>query len=346
MYIDDKLSDIGYSAFRGCEGLKDKNDFVIINKILFDYCGSNETIRIPNGVTRIAGEALTENFYIVSVTIPDSVTEIGENAFSFSGKLTTVKIPDSVTSIGDWAFQECSSLNTITIPDSVTSIGDNAFFSYCTPMHITIKGKKGSYAQTYAKQKDIPFKVVTLPIANKSSLSADSIVLGKTVTVHCAAKEGTAPYTYAVYYRKAGTDKWSAAQGYNTNATVSIKPAAAADYEIRVIAKDAKGNISRKDMTLTVKKPFTNTSKLNFDTIKLGEKVKIRCFAENGEAPYIFSVQYKKTTTDKWSNVAVNSTNNIFVIKPGTAASYDIRVTAKSADGQVAKKTLTLKVTK
>lgn len=161
-------------------------------------------------------------------------------------------------------------------------------------MHITIKGQKGSYAQTYAKQKDIPFKVVTLPIANKSSLSADSIVLGKTVTVHCAAKEGTAPYTYAVYYRKAGTDKWSAAQGYNTNATVSIKPAAAADYEIRVIAKDAKGNISRKDMTLTVKKPFTNTSKLNFDTIKLGEKVKIRCFAENGEAPYIFSVQYKK----------------------------------------------------
>ena len=110
--------------------------------------------------------------------------------------------------------------------------------------------------------------------------------------------------------------------------------------------KDANGKIVRKDMTLTVKKPLTNTSKLNYDTIKLGEKVKVRCFAENGETPYTFSVQYKKASSEKWVNAAINSTNNIFMLKPASAAVYDIRVTAKSKDGQVSKKNLSLTVTK
>ena len=281
---------------------------------------------------------------LTSVTIPDSVTSIGYEAFYECESLTSVTIPDSVTSIGDEAFRYCTSLTSVTIPDSVTSIGDRAF--YWCPTKLTIKGKAGSYAETYAKDNNIPFKAVTFPLTNKSALSADSVVLGKSITVNCAAKEGTAPYTYAVYYRKAGTTKWTTAQGYKTNATVKITPKAAVNYEIRVAVKDATGKIARKDMTLVVKKPFTNTSKLNVDTIKLGEKVKVRCFAENGEAPYTFSVQYKKSTSEKWTNVAINSTNNIFVLKPASATTYDIRVTAKSPDGQASKKTLTLTVTK
>ena len=181
---------------------------------------------------------------------------------------------------------------------------------------------------------------------NKSSLSADSVILGKSITVNCAAKEGTAPYTYAVYYRKAGTEKWTAAQGYKENAQVKITPKAAADYEIRVFVKDASGKTARKNFTLAVKKPFANTSKLNLDTIKLGEKVKVRCFAQNGEQPYKFSVMYKKSTAQKWVVLASNSTNNIFVMKPGAAVKYDVLVTAKSPDGQTAKKTLTFTVTK
>lgn len=118
------------------------------------------------------------------------------------------------------------------------------------------------------------------------------------------------------------------------------------NYDIRVAVKDAAGKIVRKDMALTVKKPFTNTSKLNLDTIKLGEKIKVHCFAKNGETPYTFSVQYKKSTSEKWVNVAINSTNNIFVIKPASATAYDVRVTAKSPDGQVSKKILSFTVTK
>ena len=318
--IPDSVTIIGGMAFSGCKGLADKNGFVVVRNILYNYYGNDSEI-----------------------TIPDSVTSIGDWAFSDCTRLTSVTIPNGVTSIGDWAFYNCTSLTSVTIPDSVTSIGDWAFGG-CE--NVTIKGKAGSYAETYAKSEGIPFVAVAFPLSNTSKLSADSVILGKSITVNCAAKEGTAPYTYAVYYRKAGTTKWSTVQAYKTNSIVTITPKAAVAYEVRVAVKDASGKIARKDMTLAVKKPFTNTSKLNADTIKLDEKVKVRCFAENGEKPYTFSVQYKKSSSTKWTNVAVNSTNNIFVLKPGAATNYDIRVTAKSPDGQVSKKTLTLTVTK
>ena len=286
----------------------------------------------------------TETDVVIPSTIDGKrVTRIGDEAFSACTSLTSVTIPDSVTSIGDSAFYRCTNLTSVTIPDSVTSIGWGAFYG-CESL--TIRGKSGSYAETYAKDENIPFKAITFPVTNKSSLSADSVILGKSITVNCAAKEGTAPYTYAVYYRKAGTEKWTAAQGYKENAQVKITPKAAADYEIRVFVKDASGKTARKDFTLAVKKPFANTSKLNLDTIKLGEKVKVRCFAQNGEQPYKFSVMYKKSTAQKWVVLASNSTNNIFVMKPGAAVKYDVLVTAKSPDGQTAKKTLTFTVTK
>ena len=345
--IPKNLTDIGDSAFRKCELLADKKGFVVINKILFDYAGSSKNVNIPYGITRIAGYALSEKDFMLSVNIPDSVTTIEEQAFGFCWRLTSATIPDSVTSIGEKAFLCCTSLKSLIVPESVTSIGSEAFYGYPTPMETVLMGKKGSYVQKYAQSYDIKFKAITsFPTANKAVLSSDSIVLGNTVTVNCAAKEGTAPYTYAVYYRKEGTSKWTTLQGYKSNSTVTFKPGAAVNYEVRVAVKDASGNIVRKDMPLSVKKPLANTSRLNLSAIKLGEKVKVRCFAENGETPYTFSVQYKKSGTTKWTNLAVNSTNNIFVLKPAAATSYDIRVTAKSSDGQVSKKTLTLTVTK
>ena len=298
---------------------------------------------VDTAVTVSAAETTADGNFAYEVNEDGGVTII-----RYTGSDTEVVIPSTingkkVTSLGNYAFSYCTSLTSVTIANGVTSIGTAAFYG-CE--NVTIKGKSGSYAETYAESEKIPFVAVTFPLSNTSKLSADSVILGKSITVNCAAKEGTAPYTYAVYYRKAGTTKWSTVQGYKANSIVTITPKAAVAYEVRVAVKDASGKIARKDMTLVVKKPFTNTSKLSADTIKPGEKVKVRCFAENGEKPYTFSVQYKKSSSTKWTNVAVNSTNNIFVLKPGAATNYDILVTAESPDGQVSKKTLTLTVTK
>lgn len=55
------------------------------------------------------------------------------------------------------AFAWCERLTIITIPESVTSIGYEAF-GRCKSL--TIKGKKGSYAETYAKYNRITFHAI------------------------------------------------------------------------------------------------------------------------------------------------------------------------------------------
>ena len=67
---------------------------------------------------------------------------------------TTLIIHDGTTSVRDTAFEGCTGLTSIVIPDSVIEIGNSAFFG-CTGL--TIYGVKGSYAETYAKENNIPF---------------------------------------------------------------------------------------------------------------------------------------------------------------------------------------------
>ncbi|MGN1064073.1 MAG: hypothetical protein ACI4QC_01565, partial [Thermoguttaceae bacterium] len=53
------------------------------------------------------------------------------------------------------AFFHSLSLKSVVIPDSVTDIGLVAF-----EPPTTIRGKKGSYAESYAEEEELPFRVV------------------------------------------------------------------------------------------------------------------------------------------------------------------------------------------
>ena len=90
-----------------------------------------------------------------SFSVPSSVKAIGEAAFVYCQHLQKITLPDSVKSIDGDAFSGCSELLEITVPPSVTRIKDSAF-SQCD--HLTVCGKSGSYAEKYAKKKNIPFK--------------------------------------------------------------------------------------------------------------------------------------------------------------------------------------------
>ena len=112
-----------------------------------------------------------------------------------------------------------------------------------------------------------------MPLTNNSTLSAEKVSKGSSVTVNCSATGGIYPYTYAVYFRRSGAEKWTVAQSTGTNTSVKITPKTAGDYEIKIKVKDAAGN------TL-------NTSVLSSDNIALGSKVKIRGFAQGGTGDY------------------------------------------------------------
>jgi hypothetical protein len=176
--IPDTVLEIGERAFTGCKGLADKDGFVILGGILFNYYGKNADVVIPEGVRRIEKDAFYDNKHMVTVCLPQSLEEIDDRAFYGCRLLERLRVPGSVRRIGEYAFSwceklkeaelargvavidtgafgECSALVTLRIPESVQRIGMWAF-NNCDIM--TIHAPSGSYGATYATDRGVPFK--------------------------------------------------------------------------------------------------------------------------------------------------------------------------------------------
>ena len=69
-------------------------------------------------------------------------------------KITEIEVPEGITVIGREAFRFCGALTVITLPKSIGSIGSDAF-EFCE--NLTVYVSAGSYAETYAKEHNIPF---------------------------------------------------------------------------------------------------------------------------------------------------------------------------------------------
>lgn len=171
--IPDSVSQIGERVFSACYRLTGisvsagNEIYSSVNGVLFNkdqttlICspeGKSGAYNIPYGVIAIAPWAFEYNSGLTSVAIPYSVTSVGDNAFSNCTGLTRVIIPNSIKNIGVDAFISCDNLMDIFIPDSVNHIGTNAF-EQC--YNTTITGCAGSYAETYAHEKEIPFRIIS-----------------------------------------------------------------------------------------------------------------------------------------------------------------------------------------
>ena len=89
-------------------------------------------------------------------------------------------------------------------------------------------------------------------LSNISEMSAEEIKFGESVTTYNKAVGGTAPYAYAVYYKKAGTTKWTTVQNFKDSTETVINPKAVVKYNVCVKVKDDSGNIAKKYMVLNV----------------------------------------------------------------------------------------------
>ena len=83
------------------------------------------------------------------------------------------------------------------------------------------------------------------PLNNTSTLSAESIKAGETLTVNCSSKGGAGDVQYAVYYKKASESKWIVAQSYSSNDTVTLNLDSEGTYNICIKAKDSSGTIEK-----------------------------------------------------------------------------------------------------
>ena len=86
--------------------------------------------------------------------LPAALTVISEEAF-MNTDFYYVVLPDTTTAIESKAFADSGNLKYIYIPESTTSIADDAFLNVSG---LTIYGKSGSYAESYASRKGFTFQ--------------------------------------------------------------------------------------------------------------------------------------------------------------------------------------------
>lgn len=155
--IPEGVSEIGPRAFEQCTGLSSvviPDSVTTIGWSAFSNCSSLTNVTIGNRVTTIGGTAFFCCEKLTNVAIPASVTTIGSQAFEGCSSLMRIVIPEGMSSIGRRAFAGCKNLTDVVIPAGVKEIGDRVF-GECD--NLVIRGNVGSYAETYAKENNIPF---------------------------------------------------------------------------------------------------------------------------------------------------------------------------------------------
>lgn len=364
---------IGPSAFYDCASLSDltlPDALTDIGEWAFYGCRQMQTMTIPGSVQTIGNGAFVECFGLTSVTVSPGVEKVGEWAFQYCGNLTDVVLPDSLTAIGHHAFYACSSLPSAEIPSGVSEIGNYAF-CWCTALtsvsippsvtkiggnafarcpSVTISGVPGSYAQTYAGEKNIPFS--PLVFQNRSYLSKTSVPKLTMVTVTGACAYGTGNVTYAFYYKKSTSTAWtSLGKKFEDTKAVSFVPNMPAVYQIMVKAKDETGAIVVLKLSLNVTVPtsedLVNKSVITKTAALKGESVGLTGKAVGGEGDYAYAFYYRKTTSRTFTPVAAPYSGKTKVFfKPAGAAEYVVRILVKDAAGTIAVKEYSLSVSK
>ncbi len=293
--------------------------------------------------------------YSIVIKVKDSDGKVIRNEYSLtvaSGELLnkselssdTVVLGDTVTLTGvaeggtspyKYAFfykkstdskyttlQNFDSINTVTFaPDAV---GEYSIV-------IKVKDNTGK-----SVRNEYSLAVTDNELTNNSSMSAETIGLGESVTLNGSATGGTAPYQYAFYYKKSTDRSYSTIRGFKTDSAAEFTPASSGSYSVVIKVKDSTGKVARNEYTLTVnEKALANNSTLSSETIGLGESVKLTGAADGGTAPYTYAFFYKKSTDRSYTTLRNFAANNTYDLAPNEAGSYNVVIKVRDSKGTI-----------
>ncbi len=105
---------------------KELADFIIEDDVLVEYIGTDETVKIPNGIREIGINAFENNPHVKHVQFPDSLEIISSGAFG-GVDLHELNLPEGLKIIEKNAFVGCNFLEQVKIPSSVTFLHNEAF---------------------------------------------------------------------------------------------------------------------------------------------------------------------------------------------------------------------------
>ncbi len=377
--LPDSVSKIGEGAFINCPSLTALTlmpTVTSVGKYAFGYTGTNEEVEdyddydeygdyIPtyqksynplNGCTLNGYTATAAQFYA------DNNTHINFHALDDNAGLQSPFENTSTLSASEITVGESITVNL----SADTNCTYTVLYKKLSDAQWVEKHPSGStYTFTPAKaedynicviatdsngntvEKDLNLIVNAVPLVNESTLSADTVTLGDSITIHGAASGGKGKYTYAVYYKKTNNTTWVLKQGFRTTANVAFTPSAAGEYNICVTVKDEEGSFVKKYFILSVKSnKLLNTSISSAETIRKGSAFRVACNAEGGSGKYTYAVYYKRMTDSNWTTKQNYSSNAFVSITPSKLTKYNVMVKVKDSDGSISKKYFTVNVVK
>ena len=156
------LHKIGPNAFRGCTALESitiPEGVRQIGPICFGDCKKLAEVILPDTLEDLGISSFSSCHSLEEITIPANVWGIEYGTFSYCKGLKAIKISNGVQCICEKAVNSCDNLAAIHIPASVSKIDQEAFAAgfMSRGLHFTIYAPAGSYAETYAKENNIPF---------------------------------------------------------------------------------------------------------------------------------------------------------------------------------------------
>ena len=182
-------------------------------------------------------------------------------------------------------------------------------------------------------------------LTNISGISAEEIVIGDIVTISSGAEGGIAPYQFEITSKTEGSDEINTIQQYSDNSQVSFTPDKVGIYTLSVNVKDARGVTAAKNLTLKVNNVLENNSKVSAEEVVLGSSVTLKGQAAGGIAPYKYAFYFRKSGESNWTVKGTEyGTANSASLLPGTATTYEVKISVKDNTGKILSKTFNIKV--
>lgn len=152
----------------------------------------------------VDGEALSIVSYngsATNVTVPLEIDGLetvilAESAFKGKNGVASVSLPNTLETIEENCFEGCEGLEKVTIPSSVTEIADNAFED---AESLTIYCYEGSYAQTYAENKGIPYVLLDIVPVGKTMINETAGIIFTQQTAKTSVEDIVAADAYTVF---------------------------------------------------------------------------------------------------------------------------------------------------
>ena len=178
-----------------------------------------------------------------------------------------------------------------------------------------------------------------------SSISAEEISYGNTVTMTAKGNGGTGTYQYSFLYKKSSASSWTTLSAFGEKSTFDFIPAAIGTYDICVKVKDTAGTTVKNYFTLTVtNSTLENSSSISSESIAFGETLVLNGIATGGVGDYSYAYYYKKSTSKNWTTIKSFSAVNSVQFKPSLVGQYSICIKTKDKSGTVQNQYFTVEV--